>query len=161
MRGRRGEETILTNGEFIVPHLWYGIYVGGSPLWGVELMWLLQLQWSSVLQYLIPQVGQVVFPQVSVEGRVIHSDELGFLNCSDGPLCLPINYGETLQITWCPVDQLCWWMGDGALRYSQISHQKCYQIPQCILWTVHVVAFVIVDNSTFLAHVILVLRGHE
>ena len=45
-------------------------------------------------------MGQVVFPQVSVERRVIHLDVHSFLYGPGGPLYLPINYGEAFQIQW-------------------------------------------------------------
>ena len=59
---------------------------------------LLELWQRGVLYYFIPQVGQVVFTQVSVKERVIHLDVHGFLVCSGSPLCFPVNYGEAFQI---------------------------------------------------------------
>ena len=89
-----------------------------------------------------PTLGEVVFSQVSVEGRVIHSDVHGILNCSGAPYAsLSINYGEAFKI------HFVLWTDcvDGCVKVPWgvpwICHQMFYWIALCIVQTVHMLAF--------------------
>ena len=68
--------------------------------------------------------------------------------------------------TGCPVDWLCWWMGDGVLRCSlgeSVTNGPVW-FPYVLFWTVCMRGSELVYYSTFLIHVVPVLgamsRGH-
>ena len=65
-------------------------------------------------------------------------------------------------LTGCPLELLCWWMEDGALRCSfSLSHNVLPDSPNIFLRTVYVWAFKFVDYSTLLKFVVPVLGCHE
>ena len=56
-----------------------------------------KMEGRGVLQDLIPDVGQLVLPEIPVEGSVIDSYEHGLLDGPDNPRCFPVSSGETVH----------------------------------------------------------------
>ena len=56
----------------------------------------------AVLQHLIPDAGQLVFPQVPVEGLVIYEDEHVLIDGLGDTICLP-GYDKQSPSIGCPV----------------------------------------------------------
>ena len=107
-------------------------------------------------------MGQMVFPQVSVERRFNYSDVLSFLYGPGGPLCLLFNYCEAFWINWmsCRLAVLMngWW---GSKMFPESVPKDPAWFPYVLFWTVHMRAFELINYSTFLTHVVLVLGSHE
>ena len=78
------------------PHLYHG--EGGWPIYGGNGgTRLSEVEWLGVLQNLIPNVGQLVFPQVPVKGWVIYMDKHGLLDGPGDTMCLPVHNSEAIH----------------------------------------------------------------
>ena len=80
--------------------------------YGAGLLFVYFQLWNG-FQYAIPKVWRVVFPNVSVQCGIVHSDVNGLLYCSLLPIILKFSTDVV-----CPVLLWCSCIGDGAFRCS-------------------------------------------
>ena len=131
-------------------------------LWCRLLFVYFQL-WNG-LQYAIPKVQQVVFPNVSVQCGIFHSDVNGLLYCSCHIVVFPAYYFKIFHRCYVAsvTVLLCYWcscFGDGVFRCSLYLSSKVladspiYSSSQSILS--HLNQYI---TSTFLLDVVFVFR---
>ena len=66
-----------------------------------------------VLQDLIPDMGQLEFAQIAIEGWVINPYEHGILDGSGNAMCLPTHNGEIFNTDAMPLDVTMFIDGEG------------------------------------------------
>ena len=65
-----------------------------------------EVEGRGVLKDLFQDVGQLVLPQVPVDGLGIDSNEHCFLDGPSNTVCFPAHDGKAVYIDRCPVDRL-------------------------------------------------------
>ena len=88
-----GEAHTYQSDEFAcIPCVWGGLSIEESSDGR-----LLEMEGRGDLQYLIPYVRQLVFPQVPVEGWVIDMDKHHLLDGPGDAVCFPAYSGESVH----------------------------------------------------------------
>ena len=131
---------------------------------GMATFWvdLFQFMFWDVKQNLTPYVMQMVFAYVLVEGWIVHPYVYCFFDSSDQVLVLPPPNAEGPNggIMTSDVKMVIYW-GGGLQVFSEPLSKSSWWLPYIFIITVHPVAFVSVDDATFLCDGIFVFRSHQ
>ena len=131
---------------------------------GIATFWvdLFQFKLWHVKQNLIPYVRQMVFAYVLVEGWIVHPYVYCFFDSSDQVLVLPPCNAEVLNggIMTNDAKMVIYWEG-GLQVFSQPLSKSSWWLPYIFIITVYPVAFVSVDDATFLCDRIFMFRSHQ
>ena len=131
---------------------------------GIATFWvdLFQFKFWHVKHNLIPYVRQMVFAYVLVEGWIVHLYVYCFFDSSDQVLVLLPHTAEVLRggIMTSDVKMVIYWEG-GLQVFSEPLSKSCWWLPYIFIITVHPVAFVSVDDCTFLCDGIFIFRSHH
>ena len=142
---RGKDHTYQCDENCVCPHMhhgWLAHWGGGTGL--------PEMEWWGVLQYLILDVGQLVFPLVLVEGWVIYMDEHCLLDASGNTMWIPAYNGEAVHINSMSCGLAVLVNGVLVLRCSfSLSHKVIPISSYVLLLTVCLGALVSVYYSTF------------
>ena len=142
---------------------WVGCRGGSSrgvvaELVGKSLSWL-RLEYWQWLQKLVPNVWQLVFANVAIEGGSCTRMNIASLIVLDWlwtSLCMILNW---LGSKGCPVVVLCRCMGEGGLEmFLDPISQGSARLPYVWTGTLDVWALVVIDDSCLFGFVVFVFR---
>ena len=134
--GRRGEGTMPTNEEFMVPVIWVWDMHGGREVHiveGVELVCYLSCSEGMSCNTSSHRWVRLYFPRFLLREGPFTQMYMASLIVLVGPCAsLPIR-AKNSRSTWCPVVWLCRWMVTVPWGVPWVCHQKSCQIPLCIV----------------------------